>query len=966
MQDFASVLESEELQNRIEQTLSYLRRLGIAGSEKSLFANGVPLTKDESWMQAVSQQLSLDLRVVQQNVFEGSISQDTWIPGLFLNRSSLYRNPVLIPEEDKDVKIFDLHQLQSEHALLFSHLKPFQMSESEDFAQRTSILLLADLNTEQGAQLVLNATEFAERHPELDMRFLHQTRAGASRAETDLTPESMARIHDILQMERPHLSSGYRDAMGRYLTGVLMSQSATVNPQRLGHNPLAREIGLKPGESGILVNGRLIGPLPQPSCITQDDFEALLGYERKKRVAPVETALRDLRVVERLEDPLSTAKLSAIVALSTTSDIPEGIFDSTPGPRTSLFKEWDTSHTSITAGSHEKCVIELVASIDPASGIGQRWTPILNVLAKLDGICVRIFLNPKSKLEELPVKRFYRHVLEPSPKFDANGKLESLRAHFAGIPEEALLTMSLDVPPSWLVAPRESIHDLDNVRLSSFRGTGVTAIYELENILIEGHTRDTSVSSPPRGAQLVLGTEADPSYAGTIIMANLGYFQFKANPGVYNLGLQTGASQQIFSIDSAGPQGWTPQPGDETTEISLVGFRGLTLFPRLSRRPGREFDEVLESSTSSAENLVHKGAEIADSLLSQVGLANVKASDYVAKGFDLGQKVLSKTGMQGAPPSKQKHADINIFSVASGHLYERMLNIMILSVMRNTDRSVKFWFVEQFLSPSFKSFLPSMAARYGFSYEMVAFKWPHWLRAQTEKQRTIWGYKILFLDVLFPLDLDKVIFVDADQIVRTDMYSLVQHDLQGAPYGFTPMCDSRTEMEGFRFWKQGYWANFLRGMPYHISALYVVDLKRFRAMAAGDRLRGQYQTLSADPNSLSNLDQDLPNHMQMMLPIHSLPQDWLWCETWCSDEALKTAKTIDLCNNPQTKEPKLDRARRQVPEWTEYDEEIAALARKSREKAPVGDEQVADLTGQSPPTEIPEKPSASPSRKDEL
>jgi UDP-glucose:glycoprotein glucosyltransferase len=47
---------------------------------------------------------------------------------------------------------------------------------------------------------------------------------------------------------------------------------------------------------------------------------------------------------------------------------------------------------------------------------------------------------------------------------------------------------------------------------------------------------------------------------------------------------------------------------------------------------------------------------------------------------------------------------------------------------------------------------------------MVTYKWPAWLRAQTEKQRTIWGYKILFLDVLFPLSLDKVIFVDADQV----------------------------------------------------------------------------------------------------------------------------------------------------------------------------------------------------------
>lgn len=39
------------------------------------------------------------------------------------------------------------------------------------------------------------------------------------------------------------------------------------------------------------------------------------------------------------------------------------------------------------------------------------------------------------------------------------------------------------------------------------------------------------------------------------------------------------------------------------------------------------------------------------------------------------------------------------------------------------------------------------------------------------------------------------------------------------------------------------------------SALYVVDLKKFRKIAAGDRLRGKYQALSQDPNSLSNLDQ---------------------------------------------------------------------------------------------------------------
>ena len=60
-----------------------------------------------------------------------------------------------------------------------------------------------------------------------------------------------------------------------------------------------------------------------------------------------------------------------------------------------------------------------------------------------------------------------------------------------------------------------------------------------------------------------------------------------------------------------------------------------------------------------------------------------------------------------------------------------------------------------------------------------------------------------------------------------------------------------------------------------------------------DRLRGQYHALSADPNSLANLDQDLPNSMQDHIPIFTLDQDWLWCQTWCSDESLATAKTSE-------------------------------------------------------------------------
>jgi UDP-glucose:glycoprotein glucosyltransferase len=67
----------------------------------------------------------------------------------------------------------------------------------------------------------------------------------------------------------------------------------------------------------------------------------------------------------------------------------------------------------------------------------------------------------------------------------------------------------------------------------------------------------------------------------------------------------------------------------------------------------------------------------------------------------------------------------------------------------------------------------------------------------------------------------QVIYVDADQVVRTDLKELYTMDLQGAPLAYTPFCENNKEMDGFRFWNQGFWKDHLRGRPYHISALYV-------------------------------------------------------------------------------------------------------------------------------------------------
>lgn len=891
-----AIWTAAEFDDQLQLTGKWITRLQADIVVRPLFVNGVAIYRDQNWMQSMSITIGNDLQTVQRGLYYGVLNDSSSVLEIFLSEAKLKRNLYILQDNERSPRVLNVAKIYDDNAAFSAALPVLNADENTRREEWATITVLANMSSIAGLELTLSALDFKRQNPaaRIDLINTHDDFSASSQVNAALKKRENELLNVLSVDDLQSIISGASnfDAADFYAEGV---------------TNILSDAKLMPGSQGVIINGRVIGPIRPEVPLSSDDLQDLLAFERTYRILPVYSALEDMGLTDAISDPIAAAKLSSIVALSTISDLPEGIFESAPAARSTLYDTWNTSHTAIQTGDPKTASIHIIGLLDPASEKAQRWAPILKAVSKLDGVYVKLIMNPREKVEELPVKRFFRYVVESRPTFEEDGSLKTLQATFAGLPSNVLMTAGLDVPPAWLVAPKSSVHDLDNIKLNAVK-SDVGATYQLQHILIEGHSRE-STGSAPRGAQLVLATETQPLITDTIIMANLGYFQFKANPGLYDIHLKEGRSQEIYSIESVGAHGWEPVAGDEGTELVLMDFQGTTVYPRLKRHPGMEKHDVLEKiGQDSDTNLLTKGLKLAEGLLGK---------------------------LKGKPLSGPQHADINIFSVASGHLYERMLSIMIVSVMRNTKHSVKFWFIEQFLSPSFKHFIPHLAEAYGFSYEMVTYKWPHWLRQQQEKQREIWGYKILFLDVLFPLSLDKVIFVDADQIVRTDMMDLVNLDLNGAPYGFTPMCDSRTDMEGFRFWKQGYWANYLRGKPYHISALYVVDLRRFRELAAGDRLRQQYHALSADPASLSNLDQDLPNHMQFQIPIHSLPQEWLWCETWCSDESLKQARTIDLCNNPLTKEPKLDRARRQVPEWTSYDEEIAIIeAKQGLNRAP--------------------------------
>ena len=548
--------------------------------------------------------------------------------------------------------------------------------------------------------------------------------------------------------------------------------------------------------------------------------------------------------------------------------------------------------------------MELKVLLNPLSKEAQQLAGVLLALRRSFNLSIQLFLNPPREVTQLPLKRFYHYAVDTELHFDDQGAVVPFQgAVFRHLQTRAVLTLTIDTPEPWLVGLKVAPYDLDNLRLdvlpSSVQLLGIE--YELEHLLMNGQCFDQTSKppQPPSGLQLLLSSPSVPYAGDTVVMQNLGYFQLKANPGVWTLSF-AGRHASIYELHPTLNQR-QDRTQLTTAQLSVVSLTDPYKRIYVQRIQGQEEAQLLEVTRDKETGLFsslfhrHKHDDSASSSSTELSTTDVDSDT------------------------------IHIFSLASGHLYERFLKIMMLSVIQHTTAKVKFWFIRNFASPQFVSFVPQMAAHYGFSVEFITYKWPLWLRRQTEKQRVIWGYKILFLDVLWPLRIPRVIYIDADQVVRGDVRELWDMDLKGNPYAYVPFCDSNEETRGFRFWDSGYWRDHLRGKPYHISALYVVDLQIFRAMRAGDSLRSIYDNLSADPNSLANLDQDLPNYTQHMVPILSLPMEWLWCQTWCSMESLETAKTIDLCNNPLTKTPKLEVAKQLLPEWVGLDKEAREL-----------------------------------------
>lgn len=274
-----------------------------------------------------------------------------------------------------------------------------------------------------------------------------------------------------------------------------------------------------------------------------------------------------------------------------------------------------------------------------------------------------------------------------------------------------------------------AVHDTDNLKLSTSIAETVPIEFTVKDVLAAGQCFDVTggAMSFPNGLQLTLGqrtaaaaSAASASSSGiisdTLVMQNLGYWQLKAQPGVFSLALAPGRASQLYSIVQSGGASSSAEnatsggvvrkrlsiaAASSASGSSSSSSSGMNFFGRRAGAAGSgssssdvleqvpSLDVAVRSFTGPITQLLvrKKAGKESESLLSSIGDAAATAADGGAGGSSSGGGVLSSlksffgsgSGGSGsgdkqgslALPGEEVHPEsgkpvVHVFSLASG------------------------------------------------------------------------------------------------------------------------------------------------------------------------------------------------------------------------------------------------------------------------------------------------------------
>ncbi|KAG8586345.1 hypothetical protein GDO81_005352 [Engystomops pustulosus] len=558
--DVDSVLGSNSEYNlRLKAGATFYKKSGLGPLPQVLF-NGVPFNSEEmdiEEMETVILQKIMDATgFFQRAVFMGLLNDQMDVVDFLMDQPNIVTrmNPTILTSEKTHINFISrsgntkcslplLTGLASVCSVNDASTKMLRLwnllFSDEDVIYAVTIWIIADFDKPAGRQLLAKAVKHMKKSSIARLGIINNPTSKMTEENTLISRAIWAALltqksHNILTFFTKLSREETMESLtkGRKIKEFLASEMDddafekkynTMGVDILRTQELyCREVlKLLPGQMAVISNGRIL------NNVNSDDFHEE-DFHLLEKITYTTSAEKIKNLVKKIAAPSKRISSDLVMKVdSLLSSMPKG------ESRQDL-KFVKQKHSVIKVEPQEEVpFIDVIAAVDPLSREAQKMSHLLIVIGRLMNMKLTMFMNCKAKLSAMPLKSFYRFVLESELTFLSNNSLSSgPSAKFLDMPESPLLTLNMITPESWLVEVVHSSCDLDNIHLQDIEGI-VTANYELEYFLLEGHCFDVTTGQPPRGLQFTLGMRNDPVMVDTIVMANLGYFQLKANPGAW-------------------------------------------------------------------------------------------------------------------------------------------------------------------------------------------------------------------------------------------------------------------------------------------------------------------------------------------------------------------------------------------------------------------------------------------------
>lgn len=638
---------------RLMRTRDYFERLYPVPRPDTFgmaYLNGQPVSLNENLYHELLQAVNYQLRLASYEIYSGRLDEDHLYESFYYTlrgtRASRSMLVTMLEEARMSLrpnKFVNMPQVFQRLGNFEQPLRHFVYASDDSLV---SIRLVGDLDSQ--AMITQMAAALDAMRPGVEsfrLSFIHTGSEDGFVARWLLSVMHAGTLSSISPQE---LSAALKSADREAALSRLSSEHETV-PKELSWQPIASAFLLfsqMDHEAGItmLINGHILSDV---SGFRTRDLEEALAWERAEHV---DALLEAVNVPEGPPDVRSQVVEFgvSVVGMAFTEALDKGGALKPSQDRLPVALAMQARAGLTFSHGHPSSSIHVTAVLNPLDSKASHIASLLHMLASMAGVRLTVMMNPHLRVTSLPLQKFTRYDMRVTPEFDANGDEVAPVTVFQDLPATSVLTMQLHAPRTLVTMAEEALYDLDNLRLADVNGV-MRAVYSVNSVLIEGHTR-AEQEPTPRGLQLTLSTDDDSITLDTIVMETLGYFQFRSQPGRWKLSIRTGRSAELYEMETVGAWGWqSPSVHITGPDVVLDQLSGLLIFPVVRKRIGKERESLVADVTETGRK----------DLVNHVK-SNMREFVSLLRG------------------RKNPHADVNIFTIASGHLYERMTYIMIL------------------------------------------------------------------------------------------------------------------------------------------------------------------------------------------------------------------------------------------------------------------------------------------------